>query len=396
MEGMRIVAFSIEHFKSIQKLSMPEEGELGSLCCLVGANGAGKTTVLQALDFIAAMFDADRIRGWLKERGWERSELTPAGSKSPLMWLSVTARLGEDRLRWVGFFNKSKELWRCTKEIVTCNDNEYIFDLVDGKIRILGTRGGLYRGLDFDYNGSVLSSIKLNKEIWGDYLSIIESFVNFMRSIKSLELLSPHLIKQRAREGESLGLGGERLSAYIYRLGEEQRARLLEKFKLFYPQVVDLKTGAKQGGWKRLAIVETRGSATIELDARHASDGMLRVLTMLTELLCSPHPVVLLDEVENGLYPELLQPLIQTLCDAGKQVFITTHSPLLLNWMPADVARRDVFFVYRDARQRLAARRFTSLPAVQDALAVLGPGEAFADVSLARLEQDARAMEQPS
>ena len=117
---------------------------------------------------------------------------------------------------------------------------------------------------------------------------------------------------------------------------------------------------------------------------------MLRALTILTELLCSPHPVILFDEIENGLYPELLGPLIKTLATAhNKQLFITTHSPLIINWMPAENAQRDVFFVFRDANDHPAALRFSSLPSVKaDAQ---GPGEALAELSGSRLRAEALA-----
>jgi predicted ATPase len=386
VSDMRIVAFSVEGFKSLKKLSLPEDGELGQLCCLIGANGAGKTTILQALDLLSAMFDADRIRDWIKARGWESDELGGAGNSSPLIQMSVTARDGADLYEWSGTFNRSKNIWRCTTEKLLINNTA-----------ALATKNKIYSApclhripITFNYQGSILSMLSINYRIFGVLLDKTIQFVNFMRGVQSLELLSPQLIKERAREGEALGRGGERLSAYMHRLNEAQRDLLLTHLQLIYPQVTGLKTEDLRSGWKRLVITEARGDTTVEIDARHASDGMLRALTILTELLCSPHPVILFDEIENGLYPELLGPLIKTLATAhNKQLFITTHSPLIINWMPAENAQRDVFFVFRDANDHPAALRFSSLPSVKaDAQ---GPGEALAELSGSRLRAEALA-----
>jgi predicted ATPase len=394
---MRIVSLSIEGFKSIGKLTLPEDGELGQLCCLIGANGAGKTTLLQALDLMSAMFDAGRIRDWLKDRGWDNAELGTAGQSKTLIHFSLTVKDDEDTFVWSAKFNRSKSIWRCTSEMLSVNDDSSFY--VDNHYYMNFNKDGrsFKVGAGFDYFGSVFSTISTKISVFEPYGDKVSRFVNFMRGIKSLELLAPHLIRERAREGEALGPGGERLSLYLHKLEDSKKSELLSAFQRFYPQVVALKTGSLRGGWKRLLIVEDRAGARVEIDARHASDGMLRVLTILAELLCSPHPVVLFDEIENGLYPELLEPLIKLLGEAGKQVFVTTHSPLILNWMQPEIAQRDVFFVFRDAKHQLAARRFASLPSVREALTMLGPGEVFADMSLMRLEQDARAaLVQPS
>ncbi|MFY8134268.1 MAG: AAA family ATPase, partial [Aquimonas sp.] len=45
--------FYIDNFKSLVDFRLsPEGGSLAKFTCLVGLNGAGKSTVLQALDFI--------------------------------------------------------------------------------------------------------------------------------------------------------------------------------------------------------------------------------------------------------------------------------------------------------------------------------------------------------
>jgi len=50
------------------------ELELTKFSCLVGLNGSGKSTVLQAMDFLSQLMVGD-LDGWLEERHWERADL---------------------------------------------------------------------------------------------------------------------------------------------------------------------------------------------------------------------------------------------------------------------------------------------------------------------------------
>jgi predicted ATPase len=50
------------------------EFDVARFTCLVGLNGAGKSTVLQFIDFLARQVRGD-LRGWLGERNWKPQEL---------------------------------------------------------------------------------------------------------------------------------------------------------------------------------------------------------------------------------------------------------------------------------------------------------------------------------
>ena len=60
---MKFTKFRIDNFKSLVDFDLP----LAKLTCLIGLNGSGKSTVIQALDFAAWMFK-DRVTGWLFHR----------------------------------------------------------------------------------------------------------------------------------------------------------------------------------------------------------------------------------------------------------------------------------------------------------------------------------------
>ena len=74
----------------------------------------------------------------------------------------------------------------------------------------------------FDYEGSILSQLK--DEILPEELLPLKTF---MQGTTSLDLLAPQsLRKKTAWSGGELGLGGERLSAFLHELSSEQRKAL--------------------------------------------------------------------------------------------------------------------------------------------------------------------------
>ena len=103
--------------------------------------------------------------------------------------------------------------------------------------------------IGFNYNGSIVSVLK--DEVLGKEIINIR---RFFKHIKSAELLSPILMKKKARHAEGdIGLGGEKLSAFIDELPSAKKERLLEELKRFLPKVETIKTKSLKGGWKELS-----------------------------------------------------------------------------------------------------------------------------------------------
>jgi len=68
----------------------------------------------------------------------------------------------------------------------------------------------------------------------------------------------------------------------------------------------------------------------VELDPPCIPDGLYKVLAILTAVELGPS-LLAIDEVENSLYKEALEHVIDALRDSGSTVIITTHSPLVVD-----------------------------------------------------------------
>jgi len=376
-----ITKLHIENFKSLADFDLPPgDLQLGRFTCLIGLNGSGKSTLLQAFDFIAHLVTGE-MAAWLAQREWKHTELTTqlGGKRSPIIVFKVTMDDGSGgELVWEGRFNATQ--LRCTYEKIT-SSTDILLELNEGRLFVAGINGTANtkpEPLNFVFNGSVLSAIELKKAVPG-----ITHVKSALRNLKSLELLSPQLMRRRARKAEDIGAGGEKLSAFLGNFKVEQRRQLLERLKEFYPLLRDWTVKSLAFGWKNLRLTEEYGEKLV-LDATHINDGLLRVMAILAQAQ-STHSFLLFDEIENGINPELVEKLVAFLIGLDRQVIVTTHSPMILNYIPDEVARQAVILLYKPADGKTRCVRFFDLPQMTAKLRSLGPGEVFVDTKLTEL-----------
>ncbi len=396
---MQIRTIKANNFKSLVEFEI----DLARFSCLIGLNGAGKSTVLQFIDFLGQQARGN-IEGWLEGRKWSIKDLKSKLSKKKKVDFEVKFEdeSGEP-CSWTGSFNT--QLLRCTSEAIRVQGVE--FDVHEGHYYIIepdgvseasgnGTRSGPGHGvrINFDYDGSLLSQLKESM--------LPEPLIRFkehVTSIHSLDLLAPESLRQRTRESEgSLGLGGQRLSAFWHELGTAKRRQLVGHLKSMYPQLEDVGTRSLKSGWKQLEVTETYqgdesgffpGKMTTE--ARHVADGILRLIAVFAEME-TDHQFLLFDEIENGINPELVEFVLAALTTTQKQVLVTTHSPMILNYLSDEVAKAGVIYLYKTPQGATRTIPFFSIPSLAEKLTVMGPGEAFVDTNLTELSEEIQAV----
>ncbi len=111
---------TIDGFKSLRNCRIDFEEKT---TCLVGLNGAGKSTVLQALGFLSALMD-NRVTAWLAVHRWTekdlRTRLPESVRATTVITFETAVRISTDCVvHWLGRFNTSTR--RCTAEEVTAD-----------------------------------------------------------------------------------------------------------------------------------------------------------------------------------------------------------------------------------------------------------------------------------
>jgi predicted ATPase len=383
---MKITSLHVENFKSLVDFDL----NVPKFTCLIGLNGSGKSTVLQFIDFLAQQMRGE-IDKWLEVRGWKTGELKSKLTTKKTIEFEVGFDTGNPNIpgRWRATFNPHQ--LRCTSEEIEVGGAR--LEVSEGKLLIEPHGVSLSLGSDsdkstipFKYQGSVLSQLR-DKRVGKELMQ----FRRFVATIHSLDMLSPHYLRQRTREAAgSIGLGGQKLASFLHELGTPKLRQLLKRLEKVYPQLSALHARSLRSGWKQLEITESyagEGSGffpTMTTEARHINDGMLRVIALLAELQ-SDHPFLLFDEIENGINPELVEFVLDALISTNQQVMVTTHSPMILNYLDDQTAEEGVIYLYKTEEGHTKSIRFFAIPSLKKKLAVMGPGEAFVDTKLSEL-----------
>jgi predicted ATPase len=368
---------NIKNFKSLGEVLIKFE----KFNCLIGMNGAGKSTVLQALDFVSHIMHG-QIQDWLDSRGWGIHELNCKLRKESNITLTVGFQTSEGKsLTWHGIFNRME--LRCTGEVIQIYNEVDIDPILLLKGQRFSIEEKPWQEVTFVYQGSLLSVLK-DSELPAPVLEFRDS----MRRIRSLELLSPQLMRKSARFDDiDIGAGGEKLAGYLYGIKGKTRDNLVELLKRFYPRLEDFKVTNQRAGWKKLSIIEQYEGHRIETESSHISDGLLRILAVLAQS-GSDRSLILLDEIENGINQEIIEKLVDTLVASPQQMLVTTHSPLILNFLDDEIARKSVLFIYKTPQGESHIRPFFEIPRIGEKLSYMGPGDAFVDTNLEALTEE--------
>jgi predicted ATPase len=167
------------------------------------------------------------------------------------------------------------------------------------------------------------------------YSQIIEwQFINFNPAVMGSPI-SPRLSADRVKlEPNASNLGHYLLD--LYKLDIDAFNGLVETLQYVLPYAKDLQVQATSPAEleRRIYLKMTEGS--FQVPGWLLSTGTLRVVAILALLRHPfPPPLIVIEELENGLDPRTINLLVEEIrqaIESGKtQVIITTHSPYLLD-----------------------------------------------------------------
>lgn len=330
---MRITSLEIERFKSYEHQAVP----LGALRMLVGPNGSGKTTVLQALEFFGALTHGT-LRDELELREWEYKDLPwLRGEHQRFGFVAELEADDESSVTWSLQFGHRRSPGINAEEVVW-NDET-----------LLSRKGRSMWRLERPTN----EKESVRQTLTSSWLSTVEredrnrfpellQLANWARGIRRYLTLDPAVLRAPSRRASSgLGPRGEDLAGFLRWLRDDRPAqfeRMLDRVRERYPNLQQIILKTAGFGWFKVSVEERWGKESVRLSAPQVSDGLLRLVAISAlHELPQPPSLVMIDEIENGLHPYLLGRVIEMLEELARdtdiQVVVTTHSPIAVNFV---------------------------------------------------------------
>ncbi len=324
---------------------------LSDLTFLVGRNGAGKSSLLDAIALLQEAV-SDSLENALDRRGGLSSvrRMSAGGDLEVPLGLALTMSIALPRREPVrvvyGF------------ELVRVANAPY---RIVERLATSATPGGFERtGRDFHAPGNrldpvppdgnlMLPLIGRSDSLWGQILDTI-------RGLRAYTLSPAHMAEAREiGERTTLARDGSNLGDVLKSIeGSADHDWIVTRLGAITDGIVEVGAEALLGR-RMLRFVQRSAGAEIKLDASQVSQGTLRALGVLVALRQRPPPSLLLvDEVENSVHPGALAVLVDAAlasCDRMR-VVLTSHSPELLSH-PAVTGERVRVIEWQDGTSRI-------------------------------------------
>ena len=354
---MKIEHIHIKNFRVFHDTKMEN---IPPLAFFIGRNGSGKSTVFQVFGFLKDALQ-NNVNIALQKLGGYKEVVTREHYGEPIS-IEIKFRLniaGTDRLVTYSLevsFDRERETPIVSREILRYKRGRY---------------GSPYHFLDFtngvghaiDNEDDFKSDEELNqiehKLDSPDILAIkgLGQFQKFKAAnafrnlIENWHISDFHIAAARQKTevgfAEHLSERGDNLplvAQHLHKHHPEVFADILDRFRERVPGMEEVTAEVTALGDVLLRFKD--GSYKDPFIARHVSDGTIKMFAYLV-LLHDPKPrsFLCMEEPENQLYPKLFADLVDELREyAGKdggQVFVSSHSPEMLN----DVNLDEAFFL---------------------------------------------------
>jgi predicted ATPase len=367
---------TIRNFKAIQDMTI----EFTPLTVLIGENGCGKSTILQALDFLCSVASRD-ISEYLREKEWNFENLKSqcnGGITKPIEFISTWNLLVNEHPETI-VWNISIDLtkgWVIKENITRFSDSKPVLSYrIDGQDDIPPLLGQLnIQSSALKYIAGTHNNTNINTDE-------IDKLFNFLSDSAGFGLLSPDKMRSgnKLSYTRSIGAGGEALAYCIDKMGMTEKQQLNKKVSdligtRIIVQTIDL------GNKIEISVIFKTDDNTMLIDSLHISDGLLRiiafaVISMEKKIDSLNNGMVSLDEIEDGINPYMTEKVVSLLRDLndkqGRQIIITTHSPVILN----DFNPEEIVFLWKDKNGSAHSRKFFETEEMRKSLDFLNPGE---------------------
>jgi len=222
-------------------------------------------------------------------------------------------------------------------------------------------------------------------------LTTIEMLKDFFDFSSSYELLSPQNIRDGIKNQYDyliydIGIDGKELAQCIGNMVETDRQRLNKTLSELTSQNLSVRT-VESGNNIKILLDENINNNVITTNSLHISDGLLRLIAFSVISQNYNFPLlsyndqhgglILLDEIEDGINLHLTEKIIDllrvTIKNSGRQIIVTTHSPVILN----NFNPEEIIFLWKDKSGSVHSRKFFETEEMKSLLEALSPGEVW-------------------
>ena len=339
--------FRIQNFKILQDIQIHPS----SVNVLIGPNGCGKSSLLQAIDFLRAFFMSS-IEVYLREKDWNYKDLTNVRTSSRTIQWQLTVDLdGDKNGKYAGQYVYSVSL--SPRRYLAIGKEYLAYTPPDGGtqrlLRRIGRRVVIYDTskkelFGFEVPNLLASAIPaFSHPQFGTSFGESRHFATWVRRLAYFLSWDPKILRRPDRGIHSLpGPSGEHLAPVLANLKKRKPREfqaLIRRLKRVIPELSDISFSGRGWVWREIRVHEKRGNNDVVLNSRQLSDGLLRLLATTSLLYLDNIPsVVMLEEPENGVHPHILREMVHALNDLTlrkppnrTQVFFTTHNPYVLD-----------------------------------------------------------------
>lgn len=364
-----IKQFTVRTFKTLDDVTV----DLGTVNVFIGANGSGKSNLLEAVGILSAAADGKVDDQTLLARGvrpglpalYKSAFPARRGEKIP-PHLFFGARSGRVRYE-VTLHNPLKEpapAWRFKSEIWKDEKDNTLARRIPTDKKKTNPERGL----------AALEAVQQTKGPALEFLTLLQGYVIFSPTTSVLRGIAPE-----TQPKHPIGLSGGNLPQAIHQLFWQSRSDAFSR-QIFY-DVLRLTDWAKSLGWSRADQLPLSPTAATSKEVIRFSDKFMRkgrnvlsgydasegalyalFLAAVTGHRRSP-ALCAVDNADHGLNPRLARSLFSSLCqwhlnaNKPRQILLTTHNPLVLDGLPLQDDRVRLFTVSRTDSGRTSIRR---------------------------------------
>lgn len=319
----RIEEIRIQNFRALEDVRL----RLQDLTFLVGRNGAGKSSILDAVEFMREAVTDSLPNALARRDGFAGVYRQQATVGKPL-GIAVVMRidlLGRLVRVLYGFriLPKGPEL-DLEERLSVAPETSLGFVRLGDEFRSGVLRSGPSLAAD-----RLALPLIASDQLWGIVLERIAQMRSYAISPTAVAAPTPIM------SSTNLAPNGSNAGDVLEEINRRPAAshRVVETLQAVLPGVLAARSDVSLGR-RIISISQDLGDSQREFNAGQVSQGTLRSLGILLALHQQPQPsLVLIDEVEDSIHPRALQAIIEAaeVCTGRFPVVMTTHSPEVLS-----------------------------------------------------------------